>query len=930
MNIGQFTELIEKEVGHPVVRRIIVIPGKDKKGRPKKEPKWERNQMTPEEIGKDRGYAKKDPNPHKVFTDYSIALKHCPGIWMVDVDEKDKLETPLVAQLISAGCYSTETTKGFHFYIKCHDVPDFSNELKVFKDFDGDFLGRENGSGGNNSWETKTRKVEGNHFTEFKWDDLKKHLLVDSMNSISKKDKKKKVLKKKQKEMKDKKAQEDVEEDPEGFDTSVPDEQISGYLKRISIKCHYDDWLRVGIALFNIYKGKNKGLNVWMEWSKQSPIHDEDTTETKYDTFKSDHPDPLGWKSLRAWANRDDPLNPWEALYAEGGLEAMTKEMNKELMFNKSTCEYIRIFKDVGKHEDGKWGTFKAHQVSEAYKKYKFWITTEEGKKVKVNPFNMWSEDVGRRDVKKIAFDPRPEGIRDPNIFNIWQGYNLSAEEAQVFDEDDAQPMLDHIFNIWCGGRADYYDYVLNWFAFILQKPWIKQGTLLALQSEQGGGKGVVFEQIGQIMGTAHFTATASMNNILGDFNGGLEGKVLIDLDEAFWGGEKQIMGKMKNLITEKAQTVNKKCKEAYDVANSTSFSITTNNSLFAGIEKGDRRYMCLKLDDKYAGIETDETRVYFGEIRGTQSGGDVPEHKYGALAKVLYNRDLSGYRPRKIPRTELLQDQIERGWNSVVKWWKEMLTDGTFGLPDYDKQYKNCNGYDGEVKKTEYTAKMEYYGYVKDRVNGRITQEKYKVPIGPLEMAKRKKVRPAGDDETEKQYIKRCYTKHPWRMGDESGIPVDAGGGAGHHDMESYECEEVVFQGKLVIEMEEKVKVAYKGYYPKWLYETYVKKHQGHGKPETYASWSKEVHKLIDVKEKRHGKDKATGHRDITWEIKSLEEIQQLFNKSQQFNYQWSEAEDILAEEDGGVIVEAENVGGGLGDCNDDDGYMFNDSDSD
>jgi len=915
MNIGQFCDAFETEVGHPIIRRIIVKTEKETKSK-KKEPKWERNQMTPDEIAKCRGYDKKNANSQKVFTDYSIALKHCPGYWCVDVDTKDFPDDSLARILAEDGCYSTETNKGFHFYIKCPDVPDFTNEIDLFNDFQGDFLGKSNGV---NTWETKTRKVVGTHFAEYSWAQLQPHMNLQKMNEKSASQKKKDELKKKKKAMEKKKKEDSEEKDPLGLENIPTDDVIKGFLARIKNTATYDDWLLVGCALSNCYKGKVKGLNLWLEWSKKSPKHDDDTTETKYGTFRGTHENPAGWKSLRFLANRDDPLNRYEALFSEGGPDALVKEMNKELCFNQQTSEYIRVFPNIGKNEDGKWGTFKANQIKEAFKRYTFFIINENtGKKMKVNPFDIWSEHINRRDVKKIAFDARPRASADPNIFNIWQGYAINKEEAQVYDEDDAQPMLDHIFNIWCQNRQDHYDYVMSWFAHILQFPYIKIGTLLALQSEQGAGKGIVFEQIGAIMGSAHFCATASMNNILGDFNGGLEGKVLIDLDEAFWGGEVKLMGKMKNLITEKKQNVNKKNKEAYEIENTSAFSITTNNTLFAGVEKGDRRHCCLRLDDRYAGIETDESKVYVEGVRGCPSGKDVPEHIYGALAKVLYNRDLSGFRPRKIPRTDLLQDQIERGWNSVVRWWKDVLVDATFGLPDYDKEYKTTHSeYSGEMKKTEYITDMEFYPFIKDRVNGRIAQETYPVKKGkmmryPIHPTKLVGPMTNYEDETFKAYLERCYM--PGLSNDRYEVSTKA------------VKEEVVFNGEAQYDTEDKTRVLYSGYSPKWLYNTYTEAHRagrlGHGKPETYSSWSKEFRKIYDVKEKKHSKDKKTGHRDVSWQVIDLDTARHNFNKSQQYEYEWDQAEELTPEM-GKKVVESESVKQGLGDIGEDDGMM-------
>ena len=84
-----------------------------------------------------------------------------------------------------------------------------------------------------------------------------------------------------------------------------------------------------------------------------------------------------------------------------------------------------------------------------------------------------------------------------------------------------------------------YFGYVVSYFARIIQMPHKKSGVVLCLKSKQGAGKGVVFDALSRIIGDAHYAQVSNANNVFGDFNGTLEAKILTDLDEAFWGGDK-------------------------------------------------------------------------------------------------------------------------------------------------------------------------------------------------------------------------------------------------------------------------------------------------------------------------------------------------------------------------------------------------------
>lgn len=47
----------------------------------------------------------------------------------------------------------------------------------------------------------------------------------------------------------------------------------------------YYDWLNAGIALYNIFSGSDKGLELWREWSKQSEKYKSGDCEEKWQTF---------------------------------------------------------------------------------------------------------------------------------------------------------------------------------------------------------------------------------------------------------------------------------------------------------------------------------------------------------------------------------------------------------------------------------------------------------------------------------------------------------------------------------------------------------------------------------------------------------------------------------------------------------------------
>jgi len=79
-----------------------------------------------------------------------------------------------------------------------------------------------------------------------------------------------------------------------------------------------------------------------------------------------------------------------------------------------------------------------------------------------------------------IDFLPYPPCCFPPNtkFFNLFLGF-----KAPIIEIDSAliEPIIWHIENVWCNGNKVLSEYVLNWFAYLIQYPDKKPGTVLVL-----------------------------------------------------------------------------------------------------------------------------------------------------------------------------------------------------------------------------------------------------------------------------------------------------------------------------------------------------------------------------------------------------------------------------------------------------------------
>ena len=596
----------------------------------------------------------------------------------IDFDEKTEAlyNSKIWKFMTSLNTINCESNKGYHYYINVVDSPvisnyqNISNELNKFKQIAIDWISDKSAM-----WEPNERKFNNNNIVTVNFKDIKDYLHPKIMGGKDKQDEGNVI---------------DIIDPVEVPQANVS--QIKDYLKRMKNRYSYQEHLNVGIILYNNFEGKSMGLQIWKEWSaldknKHDQERDDDYHYDKYKSFQGNSDQKLSYKTLRMWADQDSPMNKYERAYKSGQSKtaselALVKYMNKELAWCIQTSEYLLTF-------DDKWVAKKKGDITNHYENLGFMIKEkEEDDKAKYfNPFEIWRQHEDRKTYQGICFDPTGAS---PEYYNIWDGYEMTPEKLKDVNIEEAteqiKPILDHIKYIWCKGNEEHMNYVLNWFAMKLQKPAQKIAVVIALQSKEGAGKNVILDMFEHILGSKYHATISNINQLVGDFNGFIEGKMFMILDELMFGGDHKTNNKLKNLITDPNQVVNKKGKEQYKIDNYCDYFITTNMSHFVGVESTSRRYMCLQLDNKWAGVDNTAKKLYFNKIR-------MVDNKH--LAKFLYDRDISKFNPREFDRTELLQNQVEKGWKSDIKYIYKMLESQNLGKGiKYNKKNDNQDWY--------------------------------------------------------------------------------------------------------------------------------------------------------------------------------------------------------------------------------------------
>lgn len=271
-----------------------------------------------------------------------------------------------------------------------------------------------------------------------------------------------------------------------------------------------------------------------------------------------------------------------------------------------------------------------------------------------------WLEYARRRQYQRIVFNPRND--HDFNEYNLWRGFSVKPADDSAHWSVDM--WVEHLRENVCNGDAQLYAWLLGYFAHLVQRPWEKPLVALVFRGAKGVGKNALVERVGALV-DRHSLVTSDRRYLVGNFNGHLENCLLFILDEAFWSGDKQAEGIVKNLITGRQHVIEHKGKEPYSVSNLTRVVIIGNEDWLVPATADERRFAVF---DVAPGRKQD--RDFFQRMReGMEQGG------YAHLLRFLLDQEVSDV--NAAPNTSGLADQKTQSLDPIAQWWFDCLTQG-------------------------------------------------------------------------------------------------------------------------------------------------------------------------------------------------------------------------------------------------------------
>jgi len=251
---------------------------------------------------------------------------------------------------------------------------------------------------------------------------------------------------------------------------------------------------------------------------------------------------------------------------------------------------------------------------------------------------NQWLEDPLRKTYREINFIPYP--LTCPNyIYNTYKGLQIEKEEFD-YDESKCKPILD-LISVLMNHEKESIDFFTKWLAHLVKYPGRKNNVAIIIQSAEGIGKGLFWKVLQYILGSKYCLSTVdSSKDVFSDFNNLLEGKILINLNEAKEVDTSKYIEIIKSYITEDQIVLRVKNKNDRIINNYTNWLFFSNRDIPMRFQAKTQR--------RFWGINSDNSKAcnmeFLKPIIDIVDTETKDTHALYCFYKYLVNIDIEGY----------------------------------------------------------------------------------------------------------------------------------------------------------------------------------------------------------------------------------------------------------------------------------------------
>jgi hypothetical protein len=214
-------------------------------------------------------------------------------------------------------------------------------------------------------------------------------------------------------------------------------------------------------------------------------------------------------------------------------------------------------------------------------------------------------------------------------------------------------------------------------------------GTAPLLHGKQGIGKSTMVTQWLKPIYARHFFEATSLDTMLGTFNSHLANAMLVFGNEAIWGGDVRMEGRLKSLITDPISEVTQKFHDTIQVSNHKRWIFASNADHPIPVGNSNRRFAVYEVSDNKRG-----DYQFWNQLSTLKTDGGV-----AGLMFDLLNEPLAGFHPERDLPTDGIAPYKLRSDSPLIQWLNDTLEDAEIKRAD---QRHDCYApWEGAVTKT-------------------------------------------------------------------------------------------------------------------------------------------------------------------------------------------------------------------------------------
>ena len=238
------------------------------------------------------------------------------------------------------------------------------------------------------------------------------------------------------------------------------------------------------------------------------------------------------------------------------------------------------------------------------------------------------------------------------NLFSGFPHRDVLADESITTELYLNSDIFANFKNKLCNGVIEptSFEYVDNYLAHMIQKPFELPNAMVIMSGSQGTGKDLFISFIESMIGSDLVVQIDKMESLLQNFNTSIAQKLLTKVNEiSDKGVHIDKHDQLKEKICSKYLTIEPKGFDKYQVDHVSRYIGFSNKDNILNVEKDDRRFMMIKTVNDMA-----NNIPYHTNIKKQMDDINMIRSAF----KYYATKDISGYKPMIIPHTVYKAEQ--------------------------------------------------------------------------------------------------------------------------------------------------------------------------------------------------------------------------------------------------------------------------------